>query len=112
MNQAFKKYMKLLQESNTKLYQVYINIDVRYFQEGQLRGFQQLAKGMQDLMSICLRLAFVEAIYQDGTSPLLILDDPFTNLDARRLEGAKIMIEKISEVNQVLYLIYNESRMI
>lgn len=112
MNQAFKKYMELLRGANPELYQVDINLDVSYFHEGQAHAFQQLSKGMQDLVQICLRLSLVEAIYQDGTRPVLILDDPFVNLDATRLNGAKGLIQAISEDYQVLYFICHESRMI
>lgn len=112
MNQAFKKYLELLQGANPELYQVDINLDVSYFHEGQAHAFQQLSKGMQDLVQICLRLSLVEAIYQDETKPVLILDDPFVNLDATRLSGVKGLIQAISEDYQVLYFICHESRMI
>ncbi|MDD3809792.1 MAG: AAA family ATPase [Erysipelotrichaceae bacterium] len=112
MNQAFKKYLKLLEGANPELYQVDINLDVNYFHEGQAHSFQQLSKGMQDLVQICLRLALVEAVYQAGPRPLLILDDPFVNLDETRLNGAKGLIEAISDEYQVFYFICHESRMI
>ena len=42
----------------------------------------------------------------------LILDDPFTSLDAKHLENAKELINKLSENKQILYFTCYESRMI
>ena len=112
MNQAFKKYLKLLQGENPDLYQVDINLGVNYMQEGQSHSSGNLSKGMQDLVQICLRLALVEAVYQGDEKPVLILDDPFVNLDALRLEGAKELVKTIANDYQVIYFVCHESRKI
>ena len=43
-------------------------------------------------------------------APLLIMDDPFTNLDGERLAGAKKVLSMLSEKYQILYLTCHESR--
>lgn len=110
MNQAFKKYLGLLQGHDSTLYQVDINLDVKYFQAGQYHESERLSKGIQDLVQICLRLALVEAVFQEKEKPLLILDDPFVNLDALRLDKAKDLVKAIGDEYQLVYFTCHHSR--
>ena len=80
---------------------------VEEYGEGYEIGY--LSKGYQDLVNICLRLSLVESIFKKE-KPILILDDPFVNLDKTKLLKAKKMLEEISKEYQVLYLVCHESR--
>jgi uncharacterized protein YhaN len=48
-------------------------------------------------------------MYQDE-KPMLIMDDPFVNLDDRKIEAAKKLLNYISENYQVLYFTCSEAR--
>jgi uncharacterized protein YhaN len=61
------------------------------------------------MIGICLRLSLVDAMY-DGESPMLIMDDPFTNLDDCKISAGKEFIEKIAEKYQVIYFTCSNSR--
>lgn len=108
MKRAFDKYVKLI-DTKDKEYRMDIdlNIQVEEFGEGYEIGY--LSKGYQDLVNICLRLSLVESIFKKE-KPILILDDPFVNLDENKLLKAKKMLEEISKEYQVLYLVCHESR--
>ena len=42
--------------------------------------------------------------------PMLIMDDPFTNLDDEKAEAAKKLLRTVSDSYQVLYFICSKTR--
>lgn len=67
--------------------------------------------GYRAIMEICLRLSLIESLFEDE-KPFLILDDPFCDLDADKLEKAKEMLKKLAENRQIIYLTCHPSRTI
>ena len=53
----------------------------------------------------------MDSMYQDE-KPMLIMDDPFVNLDDRNMAGAKKFVEKISEKYQILYFTCSQNRVL
>ena len=60
-------------------------------------------------MGFCLRLAFIDAVFTEE-KPMLILDDPFTNLDDEKIKKARELVKEISKDYQVLYFTCSVSR--
>ena len=60
---------------------------------------------------MCYRLALVKAMYPEEHT-ILILDDPFTNLDEEKLKNGLELIESICKNYQVLYFTCHDSRTI
>jgi len=83
---------------------------VQVEQDGEMHDSSELSKGLKDLVQICMRMALVEAVYKGVEKPILILDDPFVNLDNERLEKAKGMLTRIGKEYQMVYFICHESR--
>ena len=81
---------------------------------GIRREGDYLSRGNIDLIDFCVRLALVDALYGtetgNGEMPVLVLDDPFVNLDERNLCAAKELLVSFSEHCQVLHLVCHESR--
>ncbi len=81
---------------------------------GIRREGDYLSRGNIDLINFCVRLALVDALYGtetgNGEMPVLVLDDPFVNLDERNLCAAKELLVSFSEHCQVLHLVCHESR--
>ena len=53
---------------------------IRYREQGMYRDSQTLSSGLADILGVCVRVAIVDSMYQDE-KPMLIMDDPFVNLD-------------------------------
>ena len=53
----------------------------------------------------------MDSMYQDE-KPMLIMDDPFVNLDDRNMAGAKKFVGKISEKYQILYFTCSQNRVL
>ncbi|MBR2930850.1 MAG: AAA family ATPase [Clostridia bacterium] len=78
---------------------------------GVMRNHESYSRGTRDLYSFCLRLALSDSLF-GGALPLVILDDPFTNLDSDKLVYAKELIRSIAKEKQVLYYTCSKERMI
>jgi DNA repair exonuclease SbcCD ATPase subunit len=62
---------------------------------GQLRPLKNLSTGTRDAFLLAARLTLAQ---RGNTGPgILILDEPFHNLDAERTEGCLHMLKKIHE---------------
>jgi DNA repair exonuclease SbcCD ATPase subunit len=62
-----------------------------------------LSLGTSEQVYLAARLALAEVI-SDNKNSVMILDDPFTNYDEKRLESAMRVIKEISQNRQVLLL--------
>lgn len=78
--------------------------------QGAERDIRSLSKGYGDIVDICFRMSLTDAMYT-GEKPLVILDDPFINLDENKIENGLNFIDKIGNNHQVLYLTCHSSRM-
>ena len=77
--------------------------------EGLPRDPSLMSEGTRDLISLCRRMAMVDAMYP-GEKPFLVLDDPFSNLDDERVKGGLRFLRSASYEYQILYLTCHKSR--
>lgn len=76
---------------------------------GKLRGLDYYSVGSKELVGFCVRIALADTLFQ-GETPVLILDDPFVNLDDERTEKAKRLTKELSKKYQILYLTCKQER--
>lgn len=110
MTDAFKKYLALLGTEQTDAFYMDTQLNVKIEQEGALRDADRLSRGKQDLVQVCMRMALVDAIYKEVETPILILDDPFVNLDKSSIACGVELLHKISETYQMVYFVCHSSR--
>ena len=101
-------YARITGDDGTQFY-MDANTKVTVEEYGKQRDTDTLSAGYQDLIGFCLRIAFVDAMYQEET-PMLIMDDPFVNLDDKKMKAAKELLEYIAEKYQIIYFTCSESR--
>ncbi len=109
LSNAFRKYYRLLAGMEEDDWMIDANISVRRKEQGELRDVRWLSAGYQDLLGICMRLALVDAMYQEE-KPFLILDDPFVNLDEEKTKHGMELLEKVAEEYQTIYFTCHRSR--
>ena len=78
------------------------NIDVSVKEQGLTHSVLQLSRGLRDVVGLSLRMAFIDVMFP-GEKPVLILDDPFVNLDRANYEAAEKLLNIISGEYQVIY---------
>lgn len=81
-------------------------------ERGKQRDSALLSRGYRDLAGICLRAALADAMYPADRRerPPLILDDPFSNLDDEKMEGALHFLEEMGKTYQVIYFTCSRAR--
>ena len=87
-----------------------MDLSVRISYLGNSREADYLSAGYRNLIAFCSRLALLDVLYQKE-QPVLILDDPFTNLDPEKIRQALGLLQEIAGKRQVLYFTCHESRM-
>lgn len=111
IKKSFEYYYSLLSNGDIKEYELDANLNISLKAYGKARTVSDMSEGYQDLIGLCRRMAMIDAMY-DKEKPFILLDDPFVNLDEKKMEGAKRFIEKVSEKYQVIYLTCHPSRTI
>ncbi len=80
-----------------------------YDEHGKQRETGTLSMGYQDLAGICLRIALADAMYT-GEKPMLIMDDPFVNLDDEKIVAAKELLKQVADKYQIIYFTCSKAR--
>ena len=78
------------------------NGEARVEDSGFTRETGHYSRGYRDVFGLCLRLAVIDALYENEL-PFLLLDDPFVNLDEQKTVAAKRLIKDLSKRYQILY---------
>ncbi|OQX92988.1 MAG: hypothetical protein B6D58_00035 [candidate division Zixibacteria bacterium 4484_95] len=97
------KYKKVRFDKSTLRFEVFVD-DKR----GWVDPLKELSRGTIEQIYLTARLALTE-ILSDKAQPPIILDDPFNNLDAQRLENTMKMLKQMSENRQILLLTSDDS---
>ncbi len=106
---AFNHYYAMISGSDQTAYELDAELNIRVREAGSLHDTALLSEGYRDLVGLCRRMAMIDAMYE-REKPFLIFDDPFVNLDDRRLAGALRFLDEISKEYQVIYFTCSESR--
>lgn len=106
---SFREYYALLSTRAAENYHIDVNTKITVDECGKQRETSVLSAGYQDMIGFCLRLSLVDAMYQKE-APVLIMDDPFINLDEEKARAAMGLLEKAAEKYQIIYFTCHPSR--
>lgn len=106
---SFSTYYKMISGGSSERFHIDANTNVTVSELGKQRETAAFSSGCRDLIGICLRIALVDAMYQEE-APVLIMDDPFANLDDRKLDACRGFLEKLGEKYQIIYFTCNSAR--
>ena len=102
--ESFGKYLSLLTGGDAPQADVNAEFGVTVMDGGMTRPSESYSRGWRDILQFCVRLSLVDALFENGEKPFLLLDDPFTNLDEKRLAFAKQLMSRLVDRFQILYL--------
>lgn len=105
----FNRYMHvwLNNESIRGLLDVDFNVTIE--EDDKVHVAEGYSTGYCDLIDFCMRLALVDTLFEKE-QPFLILDDPFVNLDADRLEKALELLNVMAANKQIVYFVCHPIR--
>lgn len=109
---SFRKNWEMITSCSAAGIRVNAGSEVTADEQGKQRESALLSTGYRDLAGICLRIALADAMYPKGyrDPPPLIMDDPFTNLDDDKIEGAMRFLRETGRRYQIIYLTCSSSR--
>lgn len=102
LTNGFRKYYGIVTGGDAKGYRLDANASLTFEEQGFLRQPELLSTGYRDIAGLCMRMALIDAMYQDD-APFILMDDPFVNYDAQNLRGGMEFIKKVSETYQIIY---------
>jgi uncharacterized protein YhaN len=106
--ERFEEYSRLIAGSEGE-YTLSTSFELTRTERGEAHGIDSYSRGIKDLYSLGLRLALIDALYENE-APFIILDDPFIAFDDEKLARAKSTLKTISKTKQILYFTCSTSR--
>ena len=115
LRKGLREYLSLIYEKEdseliAKNFSLDMDLSVQFNYHGSTKEEGYLSAGYKDLVAFCSRLALIDALYQNE-KPLLVLDDPFTDLDEDKISEALKLLRDIAKNRQVLYFTCHQSRL-
>ncbi len=101
LQEGLEKYQRFL-EPDGKEAMLDVKLKVRVREGGAARDLDYMSVGWQDLLKIAERFAIVDALYKEE-QPVLILDDPFVNLDEKKRGRAMELLQEQAGRRQMIY---------
>lgn len=106
---SFGRYYSMLTGESADDVRTDADFSITIMDGGLPRNPSLMSEGTGDLISLCRRMAMIDAMYP-GEKPFLVLDDPFSNLDDERVKGGLRFLHSASLEYQILYLTCHASR--
>lgn len=107
LQQGLEKYLTELEPEQDSIPALDVKLKVKMQEAGASRDLEYFSAGWQDMVQIAERFAIVEALYEEE-QPVLILDDPFVNLDTKKQRRAMDMLERLAGKWQMVYFTCHE----
>ena len=82
-------------------------LSMNIYIEGRLLDYGKLSEGTKDTVSLAFRLAVLDHLFPEGGG-VIVLDDPFTDMDADRTAQACALIRACALRHQVIFLTCKE----
>ncbi len=108
LTESLNKYLALINGENLQA-DIDVDLKVSVTGGGAARDTEYFSKGYKNLFEICKRFALTDVLFT-AEKPFMVLDDPFCNLDDKKIKAATELLNKLGEEYQILYFICHESR--
>lgn len=106
---AFRDSYQAIAKKSADAFHMDANTKLTVDGGGVQRELDSLSAGYRDLVGLCLRIALVGAMYEQEP-PMLVMDDPFVNMDDEKVQESLRYLEKISSQYQVIYFTCSDVR--
>ncbi len=82
-------------------------LDMNIYSDNRLLDYTKLSEGTKDTVALAFRLAVLDHLFPDGGG-VIVLDDPFTDMDIERVKRSCALVKKCAERHQVIFLTCRE----
>lgn len=102
LQNRMEEYLSKLESGETLPVLVDVSLQLKVQEAGAYRSLEYQSAGRQDLLRFAERLAVLDVLYKEE-QPVLILDDPFVNLDTARRRRALELLKEHAGRRQMIY---------
>lgn len=105
---SFTKYLGLI--SDSKISSEFPDADklnMNIYSGNRLLDYSKLSEGTKETVSLAFRLAVLDHLFPNGGG-VIVLDDPFTDMDAERTEQSCMLVKECAKKHQVIFLTCHE----
>lgn len=104
IEEKFREYLSVISDGGVSLASpIDGQMTVRLASGNHALTYEILSNGTKDTISLAFRLAVLEHLFPNGDG-LAVFDDPFTEMDEKRVEQSCRLIQKYAENNQVIFI--------
>ncbi|MBQ4562132.1 MAG: AAA family ATPase [Clostridia bacterium] len=82
-------------------------VDINIYSNDSLLDYGKLSEGTKDTVSLAFRLAVLDYLFPEGGG-VMVLDDPFTDMDKERTAHACELIKHAARRHQIIFLTCKE----
>ena len=82
-------------------------LNINIYSDNRLLDYGKLSEGTKDTVYLAFRLAALEHLFPEGGG-VVVLDDPFTDMDAERAEQSCRLVKDFAKKHQVIFLTCRE----
>ncbi|MCR4782513.1 MAG: hypothetical protein K5851_07215 [Lachnospiraceae bacterium] len=93
----------------SKDFELDMDLKVRFKYRGRAIGTDYLSEGYKDMVSLSVRFALIDAMYEKE-QPVVFLDDPFTSFDDDKIKEGLSLLDRVSSNRQIIYFTCHTSR--
>lgn len=102
-------HLERLAPDSTMSIGVDTDLNLHVIENTTTHSLEYYSKGYKDLFDVCFRFALIDTLFKDNL-PFVILDDPFVNLDDKKLENMITSLKELSKKYQIIYMTCSNSR--
>lgn len=111
---VYEKTMDYLSKAREQMREKYSEKLDRTFKKyievfGDIKEGKNLSTGYRDIVGLCARFAIIDTLFEKE-KPVILLDDPFVNLDSEKFGKSLELVRSAAEEHQIIYLTCNGSR--
>lgn len=82
-------------------------LNMKIYSDNNLLDYGKLSEGTKETVSLAFRLAVLDHLFPNGGG-VIVLDDPFTDMDAERTKQSCQLIQECAKRHQVIFLTCRE----
>lgn len=103
IEESFRAYISEMTDGRLDSGEMAENLGVEVKSGNHPLTWNIASDGTKDVLELALRLAILDQVFPDGGG-MVVLDDPFTDMDPKRMAKACSMVERFAQRNQVIFL--------
>lgn len=108
ISDSFTKYLGIISGGNVSSeFTEQNNLNMNIYSNSRPLDYGKLSEGTKETVSLAFRLAVLDHLFPEGGG-VIVLDDPFTDMDAIRTEQACKLLKECALRHQVIFLTCKE----